>query len=53
MQIIISSELKGDHCLTYEEALVEEEENLKKVKVCLFFWLSFAFAIPLIFLYNY
>jgi hypothetical protein len=37
MQIIILSELKGDHCLSYEEALVEEQENLKKVKVCLFF----------------
>jgi len=52
MQIIILSELKGDNCLTYEEALVEEQENLKKMKVCLFFWLSFAFAIPLIFIYN-
>jgi hypothetical protein len=53
MQRIISSELKGDHCLTFEESLVEEQEKVKKVKVCLFFWLSFAFAIPLIFIYNY
>ena len=33
MQRIINGECKGDHALTYEEALQEERERTKKIQV--------------------